>query len=55
MSQTRSEKLQGAVQVAEGKKRQAIKEATKPLGFCLFIAVFLLIVAIAPPIALVLL
>ena len=54
-TKTRSEQLEGAVKVANKNKQEAIEAATQPLGFCLFIAIFILIVAIAPPIGLVLL
>lgn len=36
-------------------KRNAIEEANKPLGFCLIIVVFMLVLFIAPPVAIVLL
>lgn len=36
-------------------KEEAIKLATQPLGFCLFIAIFILAAIIAPPLVIVLL
>jgi len=54
-TKSRSEKLQDVVKVAEGNKNAAIIAATQPLGVCSIIAAFLLIIAIAPPAAIVLL
>lgn len=54
-TKSRSESLQKAVRVAEKKKNDAIVAATQPLGICSIVAVFLLIIAIAPPASIVLL
>ncbi len=54
-AQLRQEALKRAAEIAEGAKKHAIKEATKPMGLCLFITVFILVAVIAPPLAIVLL
>lgn len=54
-TKTRSENLQKVVNIAEKKKNDAMVAATQPMGICSIIAIFLLIVAIAPPATIVLL
>lgn len=52
ISQEHKRKIRDA---ATTMKNNAIEEANKPLGLCLIIAVFMLVLFIAPPIAIVLL
>ena len=54
-AQIKQEALRNARDKAKSDKEEAIKLATQPLGFCLFIAIFILAAIIAPPLAIVLL
>jgi hypothetical protein len=51
----RQEDTKKIIKVAEKAKKEAIKAANEPMGACLFIAVFMLALIIAPPLAIVLL
>ena len=62
MSPTRTEtmdprqlRLYNAMKDAEKDKKQNIKAATEPMPLCLIITVFMLVLFIAPPLAIVLL
>ena len=54
-SETRQQNLKDTRDRAKNDKETAIQLATQPLGFCLFIAIFILAAVVVPPALIVLL
>ena len=54
-SEVKQQALKETRDRAAKNKEEAIQLATQPLGFCLFIAIFILAAIVAPPLAIVLL